>query len=353
MVSSVGFLTTPAVSLLLANLLLGEAITADLLAGSALIMAGVACAAWPRRRAHDPARDGGRRRGRRWCCCTGCSARRAISASVQRRLGAALPRDRAGPAQPRRQPACARRWATRPWRRTCWRRCAGRGALPAALVGHSMGGKVAMMAALAAPGAVARLAGGGHRAGPLPARLSRACRGDGGDPAAARPDPRRGRRRTGAAGARRGCAPSCCRTCASARAPRWRIDLAAITAALPVLEDWPDRQGGALSRPRPVHRRRRLRLHPAGASPGHPRRFSRRPLRHAEARRALGARRQSSRICRGSRGVPTGEWQAAGRDCRARLTVVSGVDTRPPKVRTHRRRARSVVTAKAGTYATV
>jgi O-acetylserine/cysteine efflux transporter len=47
MVSSVGFLTTPAVSLLLANLLLGEAITADLLAGSALIIAGVAIAALP------------------------------------------------------------------------------------------------------------------------------------------------------------------------------------------------------------------------------------------------------------------------------------------------------------------
>ncbi|HEY8289205.1 MAG TPA: DMT family transporter [Acetobacteraceae bacterium] len=50
-VSSVGFLTTPAVSLILANILLGEPITADLVAGSALIMVGVAFAAWPRRRA--------------------------------------------------------------------------------------------------------------------------------------------------------------------------------------------------------------------------------------------------------------------------------------------------------------
>jgi drug/metabolite transporter (DMT)-like permease len=50
MVSSVGFLTTPAISLLLANLLLGEPITADLLVGSALIMFGVGCAAWPARR---------------------------------------------------------------------------------------------------------------------------------------------------------------------------------------------------------------------------------------------------------------------------------------------------------------
>lgn len=48
MVSSVGFLTTPAVSLLLANLLLGEQITADLLVGSALIIGGVAVAAFPR-----------------------------------------------------------------------------------------------------------------------------------------------------------------------------------------------------------------------------------------------------------------------------------------------------------------
>jgi len=47
MVSSVGFLTTPAISLVLANLLLGEPITADLLAGSALIIGGVAIAAFP------------------------------------------------------------------------------------------------------------------------------------------------------------------------------------------------------------------------------------------------------------------------------------------------------------------
>jgi len=49
-VSSVGFLTTPAISLLLANLILGEPITADLLAGSALIFFGIGFAAWPARR---------------------------------------------------------------------------------------------------------------------------------------------------------------------------------------------------------------------------------------------------------------------------------------------------------------
>jgi drug/metabolite transporter (DMT)-like permease len=49
-VSSIGFLATPAVSLILANLTLGERITPDLLAGSALIIVGVGMAAWPVRR---------------------------------------------------------------------------------------------------------------------------------------------------------------------------------------------------------------------------------------------------------------------------------------------------------------
>lgn len=49
-VSSIGFLTTPAVSLILANLFLGEPFTPDLVAGPALIIAGVGFAAWPRRR---------------------------------------------------------------------------------------------------------------------------------------------------------------------------------------------------------------------------------------------------------------------------------------------------------------
>jgi O-acetylserine/cysteine efflux transporter len=47
MVSSIGFLSTPAVSLILANVFLGESITADLIGGSALIMAGVGAVAWP------------------------------------------------------------------------------------------------------------------------------------------------------------------------------------------------------------------------------------------------------------------------------------------------------------------
>ncbi len=49
-VSSIGFLTTPAISLLLANLFLGEPFTVDLLLGSGLIIGGVGFAAWPGRR---------------------------------------------------------------------------------------------------------------------------------------------------------------------------------------------------------------------------------------------------------------------------------------------------------------
>ena len=48
-VSSVGFLGTPAVGLLLANLILGEALTPDLLGGTALILGGIAIAALPGR----------------------------------------------------------------------------------------------------------------------------------------------------------------------------------------------------------------------------------------------------------------------------------------------------------------
>ncbi len=50
LVSSVGFLTTPAVSLLIAVAVLHEPLTLDLIVGSLLIMASVAFAAWPGRR---------------------------------------------------------------------------------------------------------------------------------------------------------------------------------------------------------------------------------------------------------------------------------------------------------------
>ncbi|MDE2515954.1 MAG: DMT family transporter [Rhodospirillales bacterium] len=54
-VSSIGFLATPAVGLALSNLILGEAFTPDLLTGSTLILGGVALAAWPARAAEMPA----------------------------------------------------------------------------------------------------------------------------------------------------------------------------------------------------------------------------------------------------------------------------------------------------------
>jgi drug/metabolite transporter (DMT)-like permease len=47
MVASVGFLATPAVGLLLSTWWLGEPLGPDLIAGSVLILGGVACAAWP------------------------------------------------------------------------------------------------------------------------------------------------------------------------------------------------------------------------------------------------------------------------------------------------------------------
>jgi len=51
MVSSVGFLATPAIGLLLSTIFLGEALGPDLIIGSLLIMSGVALAAVPARRA--------------------------------------------------------------------------------------------------------------------------------------------------------------------------------------------------------------------------------------------------------------------------------------------------------------
>lgn len=50
LVSSVGFLTTPAISLLIAVAFLHEPLTLDLVVGSLLIMASVAFAAWPGQR---------------------------------------------------------------------------------------------------------------------------------------------------------------------------------------------------------------------------------------------------------------------------------------------------------------
>ena len=115
-----------------------------------------------------------------------------------------------------------------------------RAALPAALVGHSMGGKVAMMAALEAPAAVERLlvadiapvrSPPAHRelvaamaAIPLTPSLTRAA-ADAALAALAPPAVRAFLLQNLRFGA----------------APHWRIDLAAIAAALPTLEGWPER----------------------------------------------------------------------------------------------------------------
>jgi drug/metabolite transporter (DMT)-like permease len=50
MVASVGFLATPAFGLVFSTLWLHEPLGIDLLAGSALILSGVGCAAWPTRK---------------------------------------------------------------------------------------------------------------------------------------------------------------------------------------------------------------------------------------------------------------------------------------------------------------
>ena len=50
MVSSVGFLATPAVGLILSTIWLAEPLGPDLLAGTGLIMAGILAGAWPKRR---------------------------------------------------------------------------------------------------------------------------------------------------------------------------------------------------------------------------------------------------------------------------------------------------------------
>ncbi len=111
-------------------------------------------------------------------------------------------------------------------------------ALPCALVGHSMGGKVAMMAALEAPAAVARLLVSDIapvRYPPAFGDLAQAM-------AAIRLHP--GLTRAEADAALAGLAAPGVRAFLLQNLrfdapPHWRIDLPAIIAALPTLQDWP------------------------------------------------------------------------------------------------------------------
>ena len=114
-----------------------------------------------------------------------------------------------------------------------------RGALPCALVGHSMGGKVAMIAALDAPEAVARLLVSDIAPVRYPPGFAALV-----DAMAAIPlHPGLTRREADAALS--AVAPPAVRgfllqNLRFGAAPHWRIDLAAIGAALPVLADWPE-----------------------------------------------------------------------------------------------------------------
>lgn len=112
------------------------------------------------------------------------------------------------------------------------------GALPCALVGHSMGGKVAMMAALLAPASVARLLVGDIAPVRYPPGFRALAQAMAAIPL------RSGLTRAEADAALADLAPSGVRgfllqNLRFGTAPHWRIDLPAIAAALPVLEDWP------------------------------------------------------------------------------------------------------------------
>jgi len=115
-----------------------------------------------------------------------------------------------------------------------------RDALPAALLGHSMGGKVAMMAALEAPAAVARLL----VADIAPVRYPPAFRDLVAAMAAIPLHPALTRAEADAVlapFAEPAVRAFLLQNLRFGAAPRWRIDLAAIAAGLPRLEDWPER----------------------------------------------------------------------------------------------------------------
>ncbi len=123
-----------------------------------------------------------------------------------------------------------------------------RGALPALLVGHSMGGKVAMMAALEAPAAVARLL----VADIAPVRYPPAYHELAVAMAAIPLHPGLTRAEADAAlapAAEPGVRAFLLQNLRFGAEPRWSIDLPAITVALPHLEDWPDRDAAPYAGP--------------------------------------------------------------------------------------------------------
>ena len=121
-------------------------------------------------------------------------------------------------------------------------------ALPCALAGHSMGGKVAMRAALDAPEAVARLL----VADIAPAAYPPAFRDLAAAMAAIPLQPGLTRAQADAAlgeAAPPGVRAFLLQNLRFGAAPHWRIGLAEITAALPVLEAWPDADATAYAGP--------------------------------------------------------------------------------------------------------
>jgi pimeloyl-ACP methyl ester carboxylesterase len=120
-----------------------------------------------------------------------------------------------------------------------------RGALPCTLVGHSMGGKVAMAAALEAPGAITRLL----VADIAPVRYKPAFRAYAEAMAAIPMAPGLTRIEADRALAATIEAPGIraflLQNIRFGPQPGWRINLPAIAASLPAIEDWPELDEGA------------------------------------------------------------------------------------------------------------
>jgi pimeloyl-ACP methyl ester carboxylesterase len=125
------------------------------------------------------------------------------------------------------------------------------GALPCALIGHSMGGKVAMWAALAAPATVSRLL----VADIAPVAYPHAAEHGGYLAAMATVDLRPGLTRAAAEAALAPAVPDArvrgflLHSLVPGSQPHWRLDLAAIQAALPALVGWPERVTGRYDGP--------------------------------------------------------------------------------------------------------